>query len=204
MPDNSTAKVIHASVVLVSPTPIDPQSIRPEALSDAGIVPGNWVATAGISMPIVAQTQYQNGFTILAEGNRCIFQEPIGGDLRETYEVHTLAKRYVSATKLVAYNAIGLNWLLDAAVDNPNLWLRKKLMGDAKNFSDFHPTSLQVAKQLGFVVCNLNFRDENGRIVVDCNYHFQLARSSPDLMASTLDSWHRCQEHLTRDLLPQL
>ena len=204
MPENSAATVIHTSVVLVSPNPIDPQSIRPEVLSNAGIIPANWVATGGISIPIVAQTQYQNGFTIQAEGNRCIFQEPIAGPLRETYEVHDLAKRYVDATKLVTYNAIGLNWLLEITVENPNFWIREKLMGDAANFSDFHPTSLQVAKQLGFVVCNLNFRDEAGRIIVDCNYHFQLARSSPDLMASTLDSWRRCQEHLTRDLLPQL
>ena len=203
MPDGRAATVIHASVVLVSPALIDPQSIRPEALSNAGIIPANWVATGGISIPVVAQAQYQNGFTVQAEGNRCVFQEPINGTLREAYEVHTIAKRYVDATKLVSYNAIGLNWLLELAVENPNLWIREKLMGGAGNFADFQPTSLQVAKQLGFVVCNLNFRGDNRRIVVDCNYHFQLARSSPDLLASTLDSWHRCQEHLTRDLLPQ-
>lgn len=204
MPESSAATVIHASVVLVSPTPIDPQSIRPEALSGAGIVPANWAPTAGISIPIVAQTQYQNGFTILAEGNRCIFQEPVNGALRETYQVHDIAKRYADATKLVPYNAAGVNWLLAITVEDPNLWIRQKLMGEGGNLSDFHPTSLQIAKQLGFVVCNLNIRSENERIVVDCNYHFQIQNSSPDKIASTLDSWKKCQEHLGRDLLPEL
>ena len=84
MTELSTVTMRHVSVVLVSPAPIDPQSIRPEALSSAGIIPANWVATGGINIPIVAQTQYQNGFTLQAEGNRCIFQEPIDGALRET------------------------------------------------------------------------------------------------------------------------
>ena len=123
--------------------------------------------------------------------------------MREVYQVHPLAKRYVDATRLVPYNAIGINWLLDIAVGDPNLWIRENVMGNGRNFSDFYPTSIQMAKQLGFVVCNLNFRVENERIVIDCNYHFQLAHSSTDLMVSTLDSWHQCQEHLVRDLLTQ-
>ncbi len=204
MLDNPDVTAIHASVVLVSQALIDPQSVRPEALSSAGIVPPDWVATGGISIPVVAQTQFQNGFSIQAEGNRCIFQEPIGGNLRESYEVHGVAKRYVDATKLVAYTAVGINWLLQVAVESPGFWIREKLMGDASNFSDFQPTSLQVAKQIGNFVCNLNFRSDNSRIIVDCNYHAQLARTSPDVMASTLDSWKRCQEHLVRDLSPQL
>lgn len=196
--------VLHTVVVLVAPSPIDPQSIRPEALSNAGIVPANWVATGSISIPVVAQTQYQNGFVLQAEGNRCVLQEPVGGDLRDTYEVHAIAKRYVDATKLVTYNAVGINWLLGFSVENPANWLRGKLMGDFRNFSDFRPASLQISRQLGFATCNLNFRSENERIVLDCNYHFQIERSSPDVIASTLDSWHRCQEHLTGTVLPQL
>ena len=196
--------VLHTSVVLVSPAPIDPQSIRPEALSNAGIVPVNWVPTGGISIPVVAQTLYQNGFTFQVEGNRCVLQEPVGGALRDTYEVHAIAKGYVDATKLVPYTAVGINWLLGLSVENPAKWLQEKLMGDFRNFSDFRPASLQISKQLGFVTCNLNFRSENDRISVDCNYHFQIEHSSPEVIATTLASWWRCQEHLTGEVLPQL
>lgn len=203
MVENPAVTVLHASVVLVSPAPIDPQSIRPEALSHAGIIPANWVAAGGISIPVAAQTQYQNGFTLQIEGNRCIFQEPIGGALRDNYEVHARAKRYVDATKLVAYNAVGINWLLGIVAEEPARWIRENLMGNGGYFSDFHPTSLQVAKQLSPATCNLHFRSENERVMVDCNYHFQIERSSPDVLSSTLDSWRKCQDHLVRDLLPQ-
>jgi hypothetical protein len=204
MTEQPALTVRHASVVLVSPSPIAPQSIRQETLSNAGIVPDDWVSTGGISIPVVALTQYQNGVTIQTEGNRCIFQEPIGGALRETYEVHPLAQRYAAATRLVPYNAVGINWLVEVAVGNPNQWIREKLMGNGGGFSDFYPTSLQMAKQLDFAVCNLNVRVENVRIVVDCNYHFQLAPTSPDLLVATLNSWTQCQAHLAGDLLPHL
>ena len=124
--------------------------------------------------------------------------------MRDAYEVHPLAKRYAKATRLVPYNAIGINWLMDIAVENPALWIREKIMGSVENFSGFSPTSIQMVKQLDFAVCNLIFRTENTRIVIDCNYHFQLANSSIDMIVSTLDAWQRCQRHLTGDLLPQL
>ena len=204
MTEHHPATAIHASVVLVSPNPVDPQSIRPEALNNAGIVPANWVAIGGISIPIAAQTQYQNGFTIQVEGNRCSFQELIGGALPDRYEVNAIAKRYANATQLVTYNAVGINWLLEVAVENPSLWIRERLMGNAPYFSDFHPTSVEAAKELEFSVCNLTFKGETGRIVAGCNYHFQLEHSSPDVIISALDSWRQCQEHLTSELLPQL
>ncbi len=207
MTEHHPANVTEVSVVLVSPNPIDPQSIRPEALSNAGIVPANWGATGGISTPPVVQTLYQNGFVIQIEGsqgNRCSFQEIIGGALRDTYEVHAIARRYLDATKLVAYEALGVNWSLEVAVENPSIWIREKLLGNAPYFSDFHPTSVEVAKELEFAICNLNFNGENGHIVMACNYHFQLEHSSPDVIISALDSWRQCQEHLTSELLPQL
>ena len=204
MTEQPALTVRHASVVLVSPSPIDPQSIRPEALSSAGIVPADWLSTGGINTPVLALTQYENGVTIQIEGGRCVFRESIGGVFQETYHVHPLVQRYAEATKLVSYNAVGINWDLDIVVGNPNLWIREKLMGNGDQFSDFYPTSLQMTKQLDFADCNLIFKVENVRIAADCNYHFQLARSYPDVMVSTLDAWHQCQAHLESDVLRQL
>lgn len=196
--------VRHSSVVLVSPSPVDPQSIRPEILSNARIVPDSWVSANNINTPVLAVTQYQNGVTVQTEGNRCVFQEQIGGDWRDTYEVHPLAKRYAEATSLVPYNALGINWLLDIVVGNPAQWIREKTMGNGDSFPGFSPMSLQMVKRLSFAVCNLTFRAENTRIVVDCNYHVQTESRPLDMILSTLDSWQRYQDHLKREVVPQL
>lgn len=196
--------VRHASAVLVSLSAIDPQSIMPETLSNAKIVPADWGSANGINTPFFALTQYQNGITIRTDGNRCVFQEPIDGNLRESYEIYPIAQRYAAATMLVPYNAVGINWSLESNVEHPESWICEKITGLAPSFSDFSPTSLQMAKQLDFAVCNLTFRTDNARIVIDFNYHFQLPHSSPDETATALDTWQQCQKHLTESVLSQI
>lgn len=196
--------VRNASVVLVSLSAIDPQSIMPEKLSNAKIVPADWMSANGINTPIFALTQYQNGITIRTDGNRCLFQEPIDGNLRESYEIYPIAQRYAAATMLVPYNAVGINWSLEFAIERPELWLREKIIGATPEFSDFLPASLQMAKQLDFAVCNLTFSTENARVVIDFNYHFQLPHSSLDDMSTVLDAWRQCQEHLTESVMPRI
>ena len=205
MVDQPMVSLRHISVVLVSPTPIDPQSIRHESLGNVGIVLPEWgLPTGGVNTPVVAQTQYKNGISLQVDGNRCVFQEMVNGKVRDSYEVHELAKRYSEATKLVPYSAIGLNWMVTAITEDHGQWIRENIMGDGGKFSRFRPTLVRLERQLGFVVCNLNIRSENDQILVDCNYHFQLARSNPDVTSSTLDSWERCQEHLKREIIPLL
>ena len=192
----------HVSVILVSPSPIDPQSIGPETLNRAKIIPTDWVlGNQQVNSPVFALTQYKNGVSITAEGNRCIFQEVIGGALRPKYAIHELARRYIEATKLVPYNAMGINWLLNVAVDNPSEWIRGQI-GDSGKFPGFSPISLQIAKPWGSAICNLVFRIEQQIVVLDCNYHFQLGGSLQPMAA--LDHWHQCQTELTEDVFPAL
>lgn len=195
--------VRHASAVLVSLSAIDPQSIMPETLSNAKIVPADWPSN-GINTPFFALTQYQNGVTIRVEDNHCLFQEPIDGNLRQSYEIHPIAQRYAAATMLVPYNAVGINWSLEAVIERPELWMREKMMSIAPPFFDFLPASLQITKQLDFATCNLAFRTNNARILIDFNYHFRLLHNSPDEVSTVLDTWHRCQEHMTGKVLSQL
>ena len=194
--------VQHASVVLVSPSPIDPQSISPDTLSRVLIIPSDWpLGKQQISSPVFAITQYQNGVSIQIDGNRCIFQEVIGGSLRLEYEIQKIARRYIESTALVPYNAVGINWLLNIAVANPTEWIREQI-GHGKNFPDFSPTLLQIARPLKSAVCNLTFRVQGQIVVVDCNYHFQLSSSLQPLAA--LDLWHQCQEALDKDVFMAL
>ena len=193
--------VRNTSVVLVAPSPIDTQSIKPEALASAKVAPSNWVVTNQLSTPVLALTQYQNGFSVRVEGNRCVFQEAIGEPLRADYEIHPIARRYLEATKLVSYNAVGINWLLVVAVDQPAEWIGEQL-SCGERFPGFLPTSIQLAKPWGPAVCNLVFRVEQQTVVVDCNYHFPLGSSLQPMAA--LDHWRQCQKALIDDVLPTL
>ena len=196
--------VRQVSAVLVSASAIDPQSILPEILGNANVVPADWAPDSGINTPFGALTQYQNGVTIRTDGNRCLFQQPIDGGLRDSYEIFPTAQRYAAETKLVPYNAVGLNWSLGISVGQPELWIREKMMDNASNLLDFFPTSLQMAKQLDFAVCNLTFKAENAQITTDFNYHFPLAQSSLGWLSEILNNWQLCQKHLTGSILSQL
>ena len=193
--------VRHASVVLVSPSPIDPLSVRPETLSGARIVPSNWVVGNQVNSPVFAITRYQNGISLQIEGNRCIFQETVGGPLRNEYEIHKIARSYLEATRLVPYSAVGINWLLNFTLEDPAVWISKQV-GDAGRFPGFSPTSLQLTKPWGIAVCNLIIKVDQQNVAIDCNYHFQLSESLQPMAA--LDHWRNCQKALTEDVLPEL
>ena len=196
-----TVTVRHASVVLVSPSPVDSQTVRPDRLVGAQVVPKEWALANELSTPVLAVAQYQNGVSVQTEGNRIVFQETIGSTIHQSYEVHQLVRRYLEATKLTPYSAVGINWLLELAVGNSADWLRK-FLGDRSEFSGFAPTGLQMVKQVGPFVCNLNLRMEHPDrpVVLDCNYHFQLSNNLSPLAA--LDQWRNCQERLTNEVIP--
>lgn len=195
--------VRHASVVLASPSPVDPQTIRPDALAKANIIPENWPQANQISTPVLAVTQYQNGFSVQTEGNRCVFQEAVNGPSRDPYQVHGVVRQYLEATKLVAYNAIGLNWALEAVQVDPIEWYRKHF-GGSGSFSEYSPLSVQIQKNTGTVVCNLNFMfvPPSRSLVVECNYHFPLGPSLTPLAA--LDRWRPCQKLMEDEIFPLL
>ena len=88
--------VRHVSVVLASPSPVDPQTIRSDVLVRANVVPQDWQQANQISTPVLAVTQFQNGFTVQTEGNRCVFQEPVNGQLKDPYEVHGVVRQYLN------------------------------------------------------------------------------------------------------------
>ena len=114
-----------------------------------------------------------------------------------------MVRRYLEATKLVPYNAIGINWMLRLVAEDPKAWIRKQL-GELQQFQDFSPVSLKIAKPMLTGVCNLTFIAEltQRNLAVDCNYHFQLDRSLQPMAA--LDRWKQCQIALTETVVPAL
>ena len=114
--------VRQASVVLVAERPIDVQTLSPETLQEAGVIPPDWQLaeqTEGSNQPFIA---YDNGVTISSQNNRCVFQLEMNNHFVDDYKVHDLAKRYVDATKLIQYRLIGINWNLHASVPDPRSW----------------------------------------------------------------------------------
>ena len=195
--------VRQASVVLASPSPVDPQTIRSDVLVRGNVVPQDWQQANQISTPVLAVTQFQNGISVQTEGNRCIFQEPVNGQLKDPYSVHGVVRQYLDATKLVQYNAIGLNWMLEANQVDPAEWYRTYFSGSG-DFSEYSPVSLQMQRETGLAVCNLVFRlaQPSRSLEVECNYHFALGPSLTPLAA--LDHWRHCQNLMRDEIFPLL
>ena len=195
--------VRHASVVLASPSPMDPQTIRSDVLVRGNVVPQDWQQANQISTPVLAVTQFQNGFSVQIDGNRCVFQEPVNGQLKDPYSVHGVARQYLDATKLVQYNAVGLNWMLESSHVEPAEWYDRYFSGSG-DFSEYSPVSLQMQKTAGVVVCNLVFRfmQPSRSLEVECNFHFALGPSLTPLAA--LDHWRQCQNLMRDEIFPLL
>ena len=193
------------SAVLVSPSPIETQSIRHETLVKANVVPASWIVSNQLSTPVIALTQYQNGFNVQAEGNRCSFQEQItDGQLQDDYHLHPLVERYIKATGLVPYNGIGINWLLEIGTANPPDWMASHL-GVSNKFPEFAPATSQISKLIeNGGACNLVFQANAAprRIIADCNYHFPLSDAfGPE---AALSRWRDCQDDLQMHVIPHL
>ena len=200
----ATYKVLQSSVVLLSPSPIDPQSIAPEALSRSEVTPSSWVLTGNVNTPVFATVQYQNGVTIQVADSRCIIQKAVD-NIRDTdSSVYGLAERYAAATKLVPYSAVGINWRLSISGEHLEDWVREKLVGGLGAFGDFSARSVQLVKQLDFTACNLQFQVESAQVTLNCNYHFPTKERSYTEIESMLKSWPKCRDHLSEAILPKL
>ena len=189
-----------ASLVLVSQSPIDRQSVTPAMLKDGQVIPEHWVLSNTIDTPSVAGGEYENGVTVRSEGNRCVFQQRVDGPFRDVYEIHNIAKQYANAMRLVPYQAVGINWQLIIESDDPFRWLHQRMTNSEGIMSDFVPVSIRVAKPWHTGTCNLTFNVENRRIVLDCNYHVGLTSCS---LHDAISSWGKCQKHLQEEILPR-
>ena len=154
----------------------------------------------------MAQVRYENGFSIDAQGPRVQFKEPVAGAPRNNYEVHAFARRYLEATRLVSYNAIGINWVLAVDTTQAPVWL-KDFMAAAAVPKGFTPVSIQLVEQFSSanlsMTCKLAPERKGG--AVDYNFHFPLDSQTDAL--NILSDWNRYQTHMVstiQDLLSGL
>ena len=200
----NSVEVRSASVVLVSSGLVDPQSVIPDKLSHAGVIPHDWVVVNAATTELAARTEYDNGVSISVDGNRCAFLEQIEGPFQPSYEVHEVALRYADATRLVQYDAIGVNWSLDVVGVNPSEWLRDKVVGLGSVFGDFQTSQVRMVKWAGDYFFNITVVDDHSGILLDCNYHYQVASNPPQLIATILDRVDELQSHLVADVVSRV
>ena len=195
---------IHASVVLVSSSQVDTQSVKPDLLKPAGIIPKEWTVLRTIDVPVFLRTEFSNGFVIQAEGDRYVFQEPLGGPFKDVYDVHGIASKYVEMTKLTSYKAVGINWQFRTESTSPGQWLSDRGMKCDEIMTGFSISSLQVRKALAASVCNITFISSDNFITIDCNYHFETGGLSAEKILSLLSDWAACQHHLLAEVISSL
>ncbi|MDE2786358.1 MAG: hypothetical protein OXL37_06805 [Chloroflexota bacterium] len=197
-------EVRSASVVLVSSGLVNPDTVNPDKLSRAGVVPYEWSVINTVTTELAARTEYANDISISVDGNRCVFWEQIEGPFQPAYEVHDVAKRYADATRLVQYDAIGVNWSLDVIGVDPSGWLRDKVVGLGTVFGDFQTSQVRMVKWAGDYFFNITVVNDNAGILLDCNYHYQVAGNPPHLIEAILDGVDQLQNHLVSDVVSRV
>ena len=197
-------EVRSASVVLVSSGLIDPDTVNPDKLSRAAVVPYEWSVANTVTTELAARTEYDNHISISVDGNRCVFLEQVEGPFRHAYQVHDVAKRYADATRLVQYDAIGVNWTLDVIGVDPSEWLHDKVVGLGSVFGDFQTFQVRMVKWEGDYIFYITVINDNAGIMLDCNYHYQVAGNPPHLIEAILDGVDQLQSHLMADVVPRV
>lgn len=202
MPAGLSFKLRHASIVLVLPQPVDSQSVSAGSLARNRIVPEDWQVANEVNLAgVLAQTLYRNGVNVRAEGNRCIFQQTVNGEFRAEYDSHLTALNYAEASRVIAYQAIGINWMIELDLEQAGQWLTSKFAGNSAFVPSFQPVSIKVARQQGAAICNLTFNLEQDSVVLDCNYHVDLGGSRA---VDVINMWQQYQKHLQEDILPTI
>lgn len=202
MPTNLDFKLVHTSIVLVLPQALSPDTITADALKRNRIIPDDWQTTTEMNLPIIGIVEFDNGVSIRAEGNRCIFQQNVNGDFADDYPALGAAVKYTEASRVVPYSAVGINWTLRPNLSSaPSRWLADKLCQDPPLASGFQPTSIVVARRQGAAVCNLNFNLDRDAVSMECNYHVDLGGKSAH---EVVTMWPHYQMNLRRDILPTI
>ena len=186
---------------MVATQPLDPNSVTAEGLTRSKVVPADWQVTKRMNLPVVAVTEYANGVVIRVEGNRCIFQQNINGDFRDYYDAFDAAQKYAEASRVITYEALGINWNLQVKMVAPNEWLLAKLSSNSGLAPGFQATSIRLTKRQARAICNLNFTGEREAIGLECNYHIALGNRMPE---DDLKGWKGLQAILKNEILPKI
>jgi len=187
-------EILNTSVVVLAKQH-NPTILHPTFLSSEGIVPSDWEIAdeKPVSTPVFAMVKYKNGIVFTVEENRFqVRQEELKDDIRKSF-LPVLACKYVQKLPYVKYQAVGINFKGFIECDEPErIVMNRFLKPCTADFNNKHPkaSGFRFVYDLNDVRLRLSFdtgkvkraEDKNERtgIVIDANYHMDLAGKSID------------------------
>lgn len=185
--------ILNTSVVVLAKQH-NPTILHPTFLSSEGIVPTDWeVAEPPVSTPVFAAVKYKNGIVFIVEENKFqVRRDELKDDVGE-FLLPVLASKYVKKLPHVKYQAVGINFKGFIECTEPEkIVMDRFLKPGIADFNNNHPeaSGFRFVYNLNDVRLRLSFdtgkvkrvEDKNERtgIVIDSNYHMDLAGKNID------------------------
>jgi hypothetical protein len=186
-------EILNTSVVVLAKQH-NPTILHPTFLSSEGIVPTDWeLAEPPVSTPVFAMVKYKNGIFFIVEENKLqVRQDELKDEVGESL-LPVLACKYVQKLPHVKYQAVGINFkgFIECA-EPERIVMNRFLKPGIADFNNKHPeaSGFRFVYDLNDVRLRLSFdsgkvkraEDKNERtgIVIDANYHMDLAGNSID------------------------
>ncbi|MFH1115978.1 MAG: hypothetical protein V1792_18860 [Pseudomonadota bacterium] len=195
----------------------NPTIVNPDFLKLNGIAEADWqLAQAPVCVEPLAQVQYTNGISVLAEPQKIVFAQAGETLSQENIIIVKMARQYIEAVPHVDYTGIGINPKGDVGFrteEGPRRYIMERLIargpwqeyGEApvKGSATF---IFQLGKARVFLaVQEATRRNPKGTgapvIVFSGNFHYDLAAVPRNGMLETLtgvlDDWRTCWTEYT-------
>jgi hypothetical protein len=190
----------------------NPTILHPAFLVAQNIVPANWeLATPPITTLPLAMATYSNGIAFSADDSRFIVRDsrPLGG--AERFRAAELARSYVNSLPHVNYNAVGINFQVFIAKDQPGQALRNRFLqaGALTNgLQDPEWMNLSLRHTIRDILRTVTFSpapQELGRTgaIIAVNYHATVGTQNrlenvTALLASAQERWQDFEQIANR------
>ncbi len=98
----------------------NPSILNPDFLKHNNIVPKGWELSENpIATEPLSQVKFKNNISIIAQFEKLIFSEAVGGKAVKKYLAPNIAKKYIQVLPHVDYTAVGINIKGHVIADTP-------------------------------------------------------------------------------------
>ena len=168
-------------VMAKEPQSFNPNTINPEFLSDAGIVPGSWECRRFIKELVEVDIQYANGVGWKLNPQRLDMIETLSPpySFQDRYAVQDLALRFLEKFE-GPYGDFGVNYFLFMVQRDPAIFLKEKfaptLLSHKESITT--PTFLSGMRggkrtiKLNSGELKIEEKDPREVVAIDCNLNF--------------------------------
>ena len=160
-----------------------------------------------ITTPAFSQVVYDNGLIWIVDPNRCLVQQDMKGQPNEQYHLHDMVANYIDTLPHVRYQAIGMNTLLLASMNDPSGWIKDNILnykGPTKTTFKFRSASVKLTFGLETEKenCNLELSERKGEqtdkpnLAMSFNLHVPGPFNTVAVIHQILDTWPNKQSEM--------